>query len=223
MSHQLDDLYLPDGKRLGVQLYGQPGSGKSYFIEHTLKAFMKKNQDENLRVIYVSPKHETILDKEPIYDLAKIEKHLKKNRMAVFYPSPNFYEQDVDELIDLIFDIREFNEDFKATILIDDAQVFLGSRASATPSHKRLVLTGRSKKIRVVYVSHALVMHKLLEGQMSFLISFTNPLPLEYRNAIQRFGYDPQPFEESMKETEYAYVWFNTRTREGRLHPPLEI
>lgn len=220
---QLDDLYLPDGKRLGVQIYGQPGSGKSYFIEHTLKAFLKQNKNEHLRVIYVSPKHETILDKEPIYDLTKIEKHLKKNRVAVFYPSPDFYEQDVDALIDLVFDIKEFNPDFKATILIDDAQVFLGSRASATPSHKRLVLTGRSKMIRVVYCSHALVMHKLLEGQMSFLIAFTNPLPLEYRNAIQRFGYDPAKWEEPMKSTPYAYVWFNTRTRESQIYPPLEI
>ena len=219
---QLDDLYLPDGKRLVVQIYGQPGSGKSFFIEHTLKAFLKKNRDENLRVIYVSPKHETILDKEPIYDLAKVEKYLRKNRMLVYYPNPNFYEQDVDEIINLTFDIQEFNDDFKAVVIIDDAQTFLGSRAAASPAHRRLVLTGRSKRIRVVYVSHALVMHKLLEGQMSFLISFTNPLPLEYRNAISRFGYDPEKWAEPMSQTEYAYVWFNTRTREGRLMKPIE-
>ena len=219
---QLDDLYLPDGKRLGVMIYGQPGSGKSFFIEHTLKAFLKKNQDENLRVIYISPKHESMLDMEPVYDLGKVEKYLKKNRMMVYFPDPNFYEEDVDSLIDLTFDIREFNPDFKAVVICDDAQVFLGSRASATPAHKRLVLTGRSKMIRVVYVSHALVLNKLLEGQLSWLVSFTNPLPLEYRNAIARFGYDPEKWAQPMNETEYAYVWFNTRTREGRLMKPIE-
>tara|TARA_R110002020_G_scaffold143534_1_gene315869 strand:+ start:4053 stop:4721 length:669 start_codon:yes stop_codon:yes gene_type:complete len=220
---QLDDLYLPDGKRLGVQIYGQPGSGKSYFIEHTLKAFLRKNQSEHLRMIYVSPKHETILDKEPIYDLEKLEKHLRKNRVAVFYPNPDYYEQDVDALIDLIFEIKEVNEDFKATIMIDDAQTFLGSRVGASTSHRRLVLTGRSKMIRVVYVSHALILNKTLEGQMSFLVAFTNPLPLEYRNAIDRFGYDPEPFSESMQNTPYAYVWFDTRTRNGKIHPPIEL
>ena len=219
---QLDELYLPDGKRLGVQIYGQPGSGKTFFLEHTLKAFLKKNKDENLRVIYISPNHETILDKDPIYDLGKVEKFLKKNRMMVYFPNPNFYEQDVDQIIDLVFEIQQFNPDFKATILIDDCQVFLGSRASASPAHRRLVLTGRSKKIRVVYCAHALVMHKLLEGQMSTLISFTNPLPLEYRNAVTRFGYDPEPFALPMSETPYAYVWFDTRTRKGRLHQPIE-
>ena len=65
-------------------------------------------------------------------------------------------------------------------------------------------------------------MHKLLEGQMSTLISFTNPLPLEYRNAVTRFGYDPEPFALPMSETPYAYVWFDTRTRKGRLHQPIE-
>ena len=159
---------------------------------------------------------------EPVYDLGKVEKYLKKNRMMVYYPDPNFYEQDVDSLIDLTFDIREFNPDFKAVVIIDDAQVFLGSRASATPAHKRLVLTGRSKMIRVVYVSHALVLNKLLEGQLSWLVSFTNPLPLEYRNAIARFGYDPEKWAQPMNENEYAYVWFNTRTREGRLMKPIE-
>lgn len=217
----LNDLYLPDGKRLGTQIYGQAGSGKSYFIEHTLKAFLQSNQDENLRVIYISPKHETILDKEPVYDFSKIEKHLRKNRVLVYFPNPNFYEQDVDHVIGLTFDIREANPDFKAVVIVDDSQTFLGSRASATSQFRRLMLTGRSKNIRAVLVSHSIILNKMLEGQMSYLVSFTNPLPLEYRNCIERFGYDPEPFAEQMSATEYAFVWYETRSRKGRIMEPI--
>ena len=32
----LDDLYLPDGKRLTSQIVGKPGSGKSYYLTHTI-------------------------------------------------------------------------------------------------------------------------------------------------------------------------------------------
>jgi type II secretory pathway predicted ATPase ExeA len=54
----LDDLYLPDKKRLTVQLVGRPGSGKSYMLKKTLDAFLKQNEDEDLRILYICPKHE---------------------------------------------------------------------------------------------------------------------------------------------------------------------
>ena len=47
----LNDLYLPDQKKLTTQLVGRPGSGKSYFVKKTLDSFLKSNDDENLRVL----------------------------------------------------------------------------------------------------------------------------------------------------------------------------
>ena len=32
----LDDLYLPDGKRLTTQIVGKPGGGKSFYLRETL-------------------------------------------------------------------------------------------------------------------------------------------------------------------------------------------
>ena len=45
MSKMLDDLYLPDGKRLTTQIVGKPGGGKSFYLRETLMQFMKKNDD----------------------------------------------------------------------------------------------------------------------------------------------------------------------------------
>lgn len=47
----LNKLFLPDKKALSVQLVGMPGSGKSYFLAKSLDAFLKSNEDENLRVL----------------------------------------------------------------------------------------------------------------------------------------------------------------------------
>ena len=48
----LNDLYLPDYKRLSTMLIGAPGGGKSKFVEVTLSEFVRRSEDENLRVIY---------------------------------------------------------------------------------------------------------------------------------------------------------------------------
>ena len=44
----LDDLYLPDYKRLGTMLIGAPGSGKSKFTEVTLKEFGQNQQSHDV-------------------------------------------------------------------------------------------------------------------------------------------------------------------------------
>ena len=86
----LDDLYKPDYKsRLTTQIVGRPGSGKSYYLKHTINEFLKRNKDPNYRMVFVCPKHEMILsDKKEHRPIRtdQLEKHLRKNRVAVVYP-----------------------------------------------------------------------------------------------------------------------------------------
>lgn len=220
---KLDDLYLPDGKRLNVMIWGQAGAGKSKFIETTLGAFAKKNRDEMWRAIYISPKQEGILGIEPLRDVYKLEKYLKKNRIAVVFPNVAYLDEEVDYIINLMFDMREANEDLKTTIMVDDAQVFLSARKAASPAHRRLALTGRSKMIKAVYVSHNVVFARELEGQISTLVGFSNPLPLYYRSSIERYGWDPEPYAAPIAERPYSFVWFDTKTRVSTLMAPLDI
>ena len=84
----LNDLYLPDYKRLSTMLIGAPGGGKSFFVSNTLMEFVRRSEDENLRVIYSCPKQEMYLGEGTFTTLDKLEKHLSKNRIAVIYPDP---------------------------------------------------------------------------------------------------------------------------------------
>ena len=158
MSRMLDDLYLPDGKRLTSQIVGKPGSGKSYYLTHTIDTFLKKHKDPSYRLIYICPKQEADLgEKNTPIGVDKLEKRLKKNRVAVVYPNPHYVDAEVDYCIDLVFSIQQANPDFSCTIIIDDAQTFISSRKAASPSFRRLALTGRSKNIRFVAVAHQMV------------------------------------------------------------------
>lgn len=220
----LNDLYLPDYKRLSTMLIGAPGGGKSFFVSNTLMEFVRRNEDENLRVIYSCPKQEMFLGEGMFTTLDKLEKHLSKNRIAVVYPDPMNLEAEVDYMIDFMFDLRDANPDLKIVYVQDDSQIFLSSRKAATPSWKRLALTGRSRGIRLVSISHTPVFSKELEGSTSYIVHFRTLLsPMHINDFKNRFGYDPEPYVESLNEVPYSAVLFDVTTGKSKMMAPLEL
>ena len=220
----LNDLYLPDYKRLPTMLIGAPGGGKSFFVSNTLMEFVRRSEDENLRVIYCCPKQEMFLGEGTFTTLDKLEKHLSKNRIAVVYPDPMNLEAEVDYMIDFMFDLRDANQDLKIVYVQDDSQIFLSSRKAATPSWKRLALTGRSRGIRLVSISHTPVFSKELEGSTSYIVHFRTLLsPMHINDFKNRFGYDPEPYVESLNEVPYSHVFFDVTTGKSKMMAPLQL
>tara|TARA_R110002126_G_scaffold280946_2_gene428575 strand:- start:226 stop:906 length:681 start_codon:yes stop_codon:yes gene_type:complete len=223
----LDDLYKPDYKsRLSSAIIGRPGSGKSVYISFTLQEFLKRNKDGNYRCVYICPKHEMRLsDKKEHQPIRadQLEKHLRKNRVAIVYPEIEYIDAETDYVIDLLFAIERENEGFSATLIIDDAQTFLSSRSVISPAFRRLALTGRSRGIRLVYVSHSIIFHKDLEGSTSYMILFNIPFKQHWTDSIKRYGFNPEPYAEQLASTPYSHVWFDISTTKARLYPPLEI
>jgi len=217
----LEELYLPDQKRLNVMIAGQPGSGKSFFLENTLREFLKQNKSKLLRVIYISPKEETILNLDPIAP-ENLEKHLKKERVAVVFPDPMHLMEDVDYCIEKVFDIQAANEGFKGIVIIDDCQVFISSRKDASGALRRLTLTGRSRNIRAIFAAHAMILNKAMEGSMQYLLNFTLPQPMFFKDAQRRFGFDPEPHQDYLRQTDYGYVWFDVPKGVARQMPPID-
>lgn len=219
----LDDLYLPDGKNLTSMVVGAPGSGKSFYIKNTLRQFSSQNKDENLRIIYVCPKQEMELGEGNLIGTFDLEKHLRKNRIAVIYPNINYIDSEVDYIIDTLFDIKKSNPKFKATLVIDDAQIFISNRKSQSTALRRLALTGRSKKIRAVLVSHSFVFSRDLEGSTSLILNFRMPVKMLMADAHKRYGYDAEQYMSELSQNEYSYVYFDVTKGESKLMKPLEL
>lgn len=227
------DLYLPDGKSLHKVVVGQSGSGKSVFLEHGAKAFLKQNTDPNFRMVYFSPKNEgfiELLKKDRrkkiqglVYDVPSMLKSMEKNVLTVFYPDAVDLELTMDETIDSLFDLREANEDLKTTLIIDDAQVFLSSRKRASDSQNRLALLGRSRKINAIYVSHALILNKALEAQVDSLFFFTLPAKVHWKSGEERYGFNPEPYVEPLREVPYSFVSFDVRSGSAQLKNPVSL
>ena len=203
---------------------GRPGSGKSYWLKHSLRDFMKSHKDPNFRCVYICPTHEmSLYDKSPPIGAESLEKHLRKNRTAVVYPDPDYIDAEVDYCIDSLFAIRNANPDFTCTIVVDDAQTFITSRSAASHSFRRLALTGRSKGIRFVAVSHQMVFSKDLEGSTSYIVFFSMPVKLYHRDAMVRYGFDPEGYLEKMGEKPYSFVWFSVTDQKSTLMNPIDV
>ena len=231
MTFTMNDLLVPNGKSLHKVVVGQSGSGKSYFLETVSEAFLKSTRDGNFRMVYFSPKNEGFIDllpkdrkKRPIGLVDNVDdmlRSMEKNRLTVFYPDAVGLDDTMDETIDALFDMKDVNPDMKCTLVIDDAQVFLSSRKQASDAQRRLALLGRSRQLNAIYVSHALVLNKALEAQVDSLFFFTLPAKVHWKAGEERYGFNPEPYVEELRKTEYSFVAFDVRTATASMMNPI--
>jgi len=225
-TSMLDELFYPSGKSLHKMTIGQSGSGKSYFIEATAKAFWKQNNDPNMRMVYFSPKNEGFTDllqkkQKPVYDVEGMNKQLVENKLVVFYPEITGLSDTMDDVINSLFDIKDQNPDFKCTLIIDDCQIFLSARKAASDAFNRIALLGRSRNLNAIYISHAVVLNKSLEGQVDIMALFTLPSKTHWKQTEERFGFDPAPYMGSLKADDYSFLYVNLRKGQANMMNPL--
>ena len=228
-----NDLFMPTGKSLHKVVVGQSGSGKSVFLEESAKAFLKNNSSDTMRLVYFSPKQEGFIDllpkdkkKRPIGLVGSVDgmlKNLEKNVLTVFYPDSYELESTMDETLDALFDFKDANPTFKCTIVIDDSQVFLSSRKQASESFRRIALLGRSRELNVIFVSHAVVLNKTLEGQVDTLIFFSLPAKAHWKQTEERYGFNPEPMIEQLKSVPYSFVYYDVRSTNARMMNPIPL
>lgn len=144
-------------------------------------------------------------------------------RPTIWDVSLDYLDSEADYIIDLLFAIERENEGFSATLIVDDAQTFLSSRSQISPAFRRLALTGRSRGIRLVYVSHSIIFHKDLEGSTSYMVIFNIPFKQHWTDCIKRYGFNPEPYAEQIASTPYSHIWFDITTTKASLYPPIEI
>ena len=111
MSLSIERLCHPDGKSLGSLIAGLSGSGKTVATISTLQqAIRSPSFGEFHRFIIIDPKTQTgdydVLA-DPIWDIEKAFKSIRKERVTVFYPTVEHIHNDVSSIIDYIFTLAD--------------------------------------------------------------------------------------------------------------------
>lgn len=214
MNDIIRKIFLPDGGpySLSSAMSARSGSGKTTLLTRLITEARKDEAFKETRFIYVSVKSEHLFKEKklkPVRSVFEAVKHMRKNPITVFYPSePEFYEQDVDELIDSIFQLSDANPNASFSIVIDDANILKGFDNRGVPSQqiKKLTVAGRSKRIRGLFITHRLAnLPRLMNGNLSALIVMSiNTMDLDYSKRI--FGMDFEPLSQELGEYRWSVV-----------------
>ena len=211
MSLTLERLYHPDGKHLGALVAGLSGSGKTTAIISTLQQALKmKTFGEYHRFIVIDPKTQYgDYDKlaEPIYDMDKVMKSIRKNRITVFYPSIDYLQDQVEFLIDYMFSLADAEPKTSFTFVLDEASILI-TPTKIPQQIKRLAVQGRAKKIKPVFISQRPIVNRWTDANLYTLLLF-NTLPVDYDTLSKRWGVDFHKIGENVREQEYSYLWFD--------------
>lgn len=207
------DIFLPSrtgSRSLSTALAARTGSGKTELLSHLIREARKDEAFKETRFIYVSIKQEQRFgEKSPIVDnIPDMLKAMSKEAIVSYYPKdPEFYEVDLDEIIETIFSIADDVEG-GIVLVIDDANVIKGfdSRAQPSPAVKKLTIAGRSKGIRGMFITHRIgMLPRLMNGNLSGLLLMSiSGMDLDYGKKI--FGLDFEPLLPELTDYRWAYV-----------------
>ena len=225
MSLTLERLYHPDGKHLGALVAGLSGSGKTTAIISTLQQALKmKTFGEYHRFIVIDPKTQYgDYDKlaEPIYDMDKVMKSIRKNRITVFYPNIDYLQDQVEFLIDYMFSLADAEPKTSFTFVLDEASILI-TPTKIPQQIKRLAVQGRAKKIKPVFISQRPIVNRWTDANLSTLLLF-NTLPVDYDTLSKRWGVDFHKIGENVREQEYSYLWFDMEKATFKQMQPVEL
>ena len=224
-SMSIDTLYNPDGKQLGSIVAGLSGSGKTTMILSTLqKAIKSPSMGEYHRFVIVDPKRQTgdyDMLSEPVNDLNKMFKSIRKNRVSVFWPDLESFEYDVEHIVEYMFALSDSDERISFTFVLDEASILI------TPSRiplslKKLSLQGRAKRIKPVFISQRPIINRWTDANLSNMYLF-NTLPVDYDTLSKRWGVDFVQNGTGLREVDYSFMWFNMEKASFRMMKPVEL
>ena len=185
-------FYVPDGsfKSLSSGLIASPGMGKSYWLSKTLPEGVRDAPAH--RTIYFSPKNEPLsgdfAEAPIIYDSEDLIPALNDNGVVQIFPTPENWDDMLTNTIDNTFDLADQIEanggveisegvfqPFSATLIIDDAQAMdsLSNRKEIPNAVKRATVLGRSRRIKVIFVTHRInALPRLISSNLGEIVLF---------------------------------------------------
>ena len=202
----LDKIFLPDGgpDALGVAFVAQSGAGKTTLLTHLINSAVKMGRYENTRFVYVSVKREHLFDGLEPVPSEDAEKSIIKEQITVIYPSKvENYDEEVNEIIELIFNLSEQNPESSFCIVVDDCNVldsFQSVNSRPSPAVKKAAIAGRSKGIKLIPIIHRLGnLPRIFNGNTSGIVLMNlNKMDLDYGKKI--FALDPDEMSELIDE-----------------------
>ena len=212
----IEELYKPDRKRLGVLWAGTSGSGKTTAVISTLRdAITSPSFDEFHRFVICDPKVQRgdyDLLAEPVTSLDAALASMSKERVTLYWPDYPELDQatlewDISRIVDEMFDLSRSKDEPTFTFILDEASIVI-SPTRVPPSLKRLSVQGRAKGILPHFISQRPLTNRWLDANLSRVMLF-RMLPVDADNLTKRWGVDFIAADERIREKPYSFIHFD--------------
>ena len=216
MPLRIEDLYLPDRKRLGTLWAGTSGSGKTTAVISTLRqAILSSKFGEFHRFVIIDPKvqagdYDLLVD--PIYELEKVFKSMDKERVTLYWPyyeefDTKTIEHDISQIVDEMFRLADSEPKATFTFILDESSIVI-TPTRVPPSLKRLAVQGRAKGIIPSFISQRPLTNRWLDANLSNVLLF-RMLPVDSDNLSKRWGLSFEESDAKIREIPYSFLRFN--------------
>ena len=216
MPLSIEELYLPDRKRLGTLWAGTSGSGKTTAVISTLRqAILSPKFGEFHRFVMIDPKvqngdYDLLVD--PIFDINEVFKSMDKNRMTLYWP---YYEEfdtktieyDISLIVDEMFRLADKEPRATFTFILDESSIVI-TPTRVPASLKRLAVQERAKGIIPSFISQRPLTNRWLDANLSNVLLF-RMLPVDSDNLSKRWGVDFESADAMVREKPFSFLRFS--------------
>lgn len=194
-----------------TQVYGISGTGKSVFLCESLrKACRSKDFGEKHRFIVFDIKHEgyeTLAP--PVYSVAHAMKKMDKDKIVVIHPSMETADEELDDMINYLFELANFDPEFSATFILEESSTFISSSVHGIPrTIKRFATQGRSKGLSLLLVNQRSLSSKWTDTQSSAIVGFRLAIP-DRKLLLDRWGIRAEEVDSKVAEQKFSFFHFD--------------
>ncbi len=208
------------------QVFGISGTGKTVFLCETIRQAAKSPDfTPKHRFIIFDVKHEgyTTLVAKPKTTVADALKSIDKEKVLVIHPDMRSARMELDDLIDFLFETAQFDEEFSATLVLEESSTFIGSSVgSIPPTIQRFATQGRSLGLSLLLVNQRALSNKWTDTQSSSITLFRLARP-DAKMLNDRWGIDAFAVDDRLKQVKFSFAHFDLESTELSYYEPIEI
>ena len=224
MSISPSELFGSNRERPAVrQVFGLSGSGKSVMLCESLRsACRSKDFGGKHRFVVFDVKHDGYQSiAPPTPNVVTAIRQLNHQKVAIIHPDIKTSHDELDDLIDFLFDASDYDPDFSATLILEESSTFITGH-KVPDSIKRFATQGRSKGLTLILVNQRALSSKWTDTQSSSITMFRMPIP-DRKLLKDRWGLIADDIDKKLKKQKFSFSHFDLESLTTTYYGAIEV
>lgn len=205
------------------QVYGLSGQGKTVMLAEALRSACRSSKfGAKHRFVVFDVKHdgyESLAPPNP--NVVTAIRQLNREKIAIIHPDIKTAKDELDDLIDFLFDASDYDPDFSATLVLEESSTFI--TAHKVPDQiKRMATQGRSKGLTLILVNQRALSNRWTDTQSSSITMFRLAIP-DRKMLKERWGLIAEEIDPKLAKKKFSFAHFDLESLETSFYEPIKM